>query len=119
MITFAPLDPPGFPARWRPGEYRVALRLFGLPIGQQVLRLSTPPAQGFVRFLRDNGGGGLATVWDHRIRIEPDDFGTRYTDILRVEAGWRTPAVATFARLFYRHRQRRWRHLAARGLRLP
>jgi hypothetical protein len=30
---------------------------------------------------------------------------------VRIEAGWRTPVVGLFARLFFAHRHRRWRRL--------
>jgi hypothetical protein len=52
--------------------------------------------------------------WDHLIRVEPADGGrTRYSDTIEVEAGALTPLVWLFAKLFYRHRQRRWRTIVA------
>lgn len=66
-----------------------------------------------MRFLRDNGYGPLIQVWDHWIEISPEGDGTRYVDRVTVEAGWLTPLISGFAKLFYSHRQRRWKALAA------
>ena len=68
--------------------------------------------------LRDNGEGVLMRRWDHRITLQPlSDGRTLYTDDIEVIARhlpWlMTPLSALFAQVFYRHRQRRWRQLAA------
>ncbi len=34
-----------------------------------------------------------------------------YTDEIEIKAGMLTPAIWIFARLFYRHRQKRWKML--------
>jgi hypothetical protein len=54
---------------------------------------------------------------DHWITIAPGaaDGTTHYTDRVEIEAGLLTPLIAGFARVFYAHRQRRWRALAATG----
>ena len=62
--------------------------------------------------LTDEGGGAVRT-WRHTITVEPIDEGScHYTDRVDIEAGWLTSAVASFARRFYRYRQRRWQRLA-------
>lgn len=59
--------------------------------------------------------GGLVRTWRHYVIVEAlDEDSCRYTDRLDIEAGILTAAVAGFARVFYRYRQRRWRRLAAR-----
>ncbi|NLL91403.1 MAG: hypothetical protein GX222_03175 [Ruminococcaceae bacterium] len=51
-------------------------------------------------------------VWDHRIYLESvDGKRTRYTDEVEIEAGWKTPFVALWAKAFYSHRQRKWKKL--------
>ncbi len=45
----------------------------------------------------------------------PSPGGTLYRDRVEIDAGLLTPVVAALARVFYRHRQGRWRALAARG----
>lgn len=114
LIRFAPRGAP-FPEKWEPGEYRAWMFLFGvMPIGWQAVVISLPEPCGEVRFLRDNGYGPLIRRWDHWIAIGPDPggAGTRYIDQVTVDAGMFTPLVAAFARIFYAHRQRRWRALA-------
>ena len=122
LIDFRPIDPPVWPDTWPDGEALAAMRLFGvLPIGRQVIGISRPPPEGEKRFLRDDGRGGAMSGirrWDHLITVEPDGDGTAYEDRVTVEAGLRTPLVAAFARRFYRHRQARWRALAADSARL-
>jgi hypothetical protein len=71
-----------------------------------------------VRRLRDDGRGAAARVWHHLITVADDgEGGTLYSDRIRVEAGWLTPAIFLFAWVFYAWRQHRWRRLAARGFR--
>jgi len=113
LIRFAPQGRP-FPDHWDAGEYRARMFFLGvIPLGWQAIVIERPPAEGPVRRLRDNGYSPLIDRWDHWIEIGPNPDGTtHYTDRVTVDAGWRTPVVAAFARLFYRHRQRRWRALA-------
>lgn len=114
LIRFAPRGRP-FPEKWVQGEYRASMFLFGIiPLGWQAVVITLPEPSGDVRFVRDNGYGPLIRKWDHWIAIGPDPFGhgTRYIDQVTIEAGVLTPIIAAFARVFYGHRQRRWRALA-------
>lgn len=117
LIRFVPAGGKPFPAIWTPGEYRAWMWLFGvLPIGWQAVVISEPAAEGATRFIRDNGYGPLIRRWDHWITITPGEGGTtHYTDRVHIEAGLLTPLIVAFARLFYAHRQRRWRALAQSG----
>ena len=115
MISFTPIDPPTWPTVWAPGEHRAAMRVFGMPMGEQVIGIEYPPPVGTTRRMRDNGRGRGIPVWDHMIEVAPEGDGTRYTDRVRIEAGLRTLLVATFARRLYAHRQARWRRLVASG----
>jgi len=111
LLRFHPLGPP-LPQRWSEGAWRVRLEgPAGLPLGWQEIRVSFPPPPSGGLAIRDNGRGALVARWDHLIEIVPEAAGTRYTDTVTIEAGWRTPFVAVFARVFYAHRQRRWRGL--------
>ncbi len=48
-------------------------------------------------------------VWNHRITLEEiSEEETLYTDIVEINAGWRTPFVYAWAKCFYAHRQRKW-----------
>jgi len=117
LIRFTPKGDARFPEVWQPGEYRAWMWLFGLiPIGWQAVVISEPEPQGDARFIRDNGFSPLIRRWDHWITIAPGEGGTtRYTDRVDVEAGPLTPLIAAFARVFYAHRQSRWRALANSG----
>ena len=115
LISFSPVEPITWPDVWEAGEYLCSMRLFGfLPIGRQVIDISFPPPDGDTRFVRDNGRSASIKRWDHWISISPKGEGTRYEDRLDLDAGWRTPIVAAFAKAFYIHRQARLRKLAAR-----
>lgn len=116
IIRFRPLQPATFPARWTEGRQLVALHLFGLlPIGTQWVGIEYPAARSGEYRIRDNGAGQLARRWDHLVLIRARPDGRcAYRDEVEVEAGWLTPLVALFARLFYAHRQRRWRRLVRR-----
>lgn len=117
LIRFVPKGDTPFPVIWAPGEYRAWMWLFGLiPIGWQAVVISEPPPDGATRFIRDNGYGPLIRRWDHWIAIAPGEGGTtRYVDRVDIDAGVLTPLIAAFARMFYTHRQRRWRQLARSG----
>jgi hypothetical protein len=117
ILRFRPIDPPAFPDRWHPGEWQVSMWCLGiLPVGRQVISISIESASHDRRVIRDNGRGRLARRWDHRITVSPlDDGRTAYRDEVAIEAGALTPLIVLFARLFYMHRQRRWRALIARN----
>jgi hypothetical protein len=116
LLRFVALDPPALPDVWGERRYHVRVLLGGLlPLGRQWIDISrhSGPAGGFR--MRDNGSGDLARRWDHWITITPDAAGgCTYTDDVEIEAGLLTPFVWSFAKLFYAHRQRRWRVLAAK-----
>lgn len=114
LIRFRPVAPPHWPEVWADGEYVCSMRLFGvLPIGRQTIVISRPPPEEHRRFIRDNGFSAMIRRWDHLITISPEGTGTRYEDRLDLDAGLLTPIVAGFARVFYGHRQSRWRRLVA------
>lgn len=115
LVRFTPIDPPVFPEILLPRTHWVGLRLLGcIPFGRQAIVISYPPtAHGFV--MRDAGHSRLVRRWDHTITILPAPGGATYRDRVDIDAGLLTPLVWLFAQVFYRHRQRRWRALVARG----
>jgi len=115
-LGFHPVDPPDLPAFWVPGDYLVRLTAWGfVPLGRQVLGIEFPAIDPPRCAIRDNGRGSLVRRWDHWIILDPQGDRTRYTDRVRVEAGWLTPIILPWARGFHAHRQRRWRRLIAQG----
>ncbi len=112
LIQFSAVDPLDLPDRWEEREYLLRMRLYGfVSLGRQVVSISRPEPSGKILFLRDNGHSSLIRRWDHLITVAPDGAATLYTDRIEIDAGIRTPVVAAFARIFYAHRQRRWRQL--------
>ncbi|MEA5146790.1 MAG: hypothetical protein VB041_12215, partial [Candidatus Limiplasma sp.] len=50
--------------------------------------------------------------WNHDILLEViDDAHTRYTDVVTIDAGWKTIFIYVWARCFYSHRQRKWKKM--------
>lgn len=114
FLVFRPIKGQDQPSRWQEGTYWFYLYLWGmLPMGKQAVVISYPSGPDFS--LLDDGHSRLIKKWRHLIKLTPEGKGCRYQDILEIQAGLLTPLVAGFARLFYRHRQRRWRRLAERA----
>lgn len=106
------------PMKWADGEVvEPKLYMFGvIPLGKQsiVPSIHLSEREPWPKVLRDNGHSWLIETWDHWIHVKPDaEGGTRYRDEVEVRAGMITPLIWMFARLFYAHRQRRWRKLAS------
>ncbi|HSP28464.1 MAG TPA: hypothetical protein VLN74_07940 [Ilumatobacteraceae bacterium] len=98
---------------WRDGEEATGWLLLGgvLPFSRHRIRVAEIDHRN--RVLRSDESGGLIRSWRHDIHVEPIDGGrTHYTDVITIDAGPLTLAVAAFAWLFYGERQRRWRLLA-------
>jgi hypothetical protein len=65
--------------------------------------------------LSSQEGGGLIRRWNHDIIVTPQgEASCSYRDVIDIDAGVFTPAIALYARWFYSMRQRRWRVLAHR-----
>ena len=109
LMKFRPIQPDSFPPKWSLGNYRVRILAFHvLLVGWQYVRIELPE-QGDDWFVRDNGSGYIARVWDHLLFIEPEGTGTRYVDQVRIDASILTWIVKIYSILLYWHRQRRWR----------
>ncbi len=98
---------------WRVGdELRGWILLFGfLPLSRY--RLSIASIDERNRTLLSDEGGGMIRSWRHELITAPlGSNRCEYTDRIQIDAGLITPAVAGFAAIFYRYRQRQWRSLA-------
>ncbi|MBO6554702.1 MAG: hypothetical protein JJ926_17775 [Roseitalea sp.] len=119
LLRFRPIEPSVLPDIWQGGDCRLGMSLFGIvPLGWQIVGIEPQPMRDGIWSIRDNGRGRLIRTWDHWIEVAPESEGTRYTDRVTVDAGVLTPFVALFARIFYAHRQRRWRRLVANDFHL-
>ena len=64
-------------------------------------------------------GNKHVPVWNHKIILEKiDENTTKYTDIVEIQAGWKTLFVYLWANCFYVHRQRKWKRLLKRKIEL-
>jgi hypothetical protein len=119
MVGFRPKDPASLPAVWHEGRFLVTMLLGGLlPIGDQwiVIEFEEVDDTAGRYVVRDNGHSASIRRWDHRLTLQARPDGrTDYSDVLELEAGLTTAFVWLFAQVFYRHRQKRLRALAARG----
>jgi hypothetical protein len=64
-------------------------------------------------------GNKHVPVWNHKIILEKiNENTTKYTDIVEIQAGWKTLFVYLWANSFYAHRQRKWKRLLKRKIEL-
>ena len=99
--------------QWQEGETVTAwVFLFGiLPFSKH--RLHVARIDDAAMTLSSQEGSGLIRRWNHDIIVTPlDEASCEYRDVIDIDAGIFTPAIALYARWFYYMRQRRWRALA-------
>lgn len=64
-------------------------------------------------------GNKHVPIWNHKIILEKiNENTTKYTDIVEIQAGWKTLFVYLWANSFYAHRQRKWKRLLKRKIEL-
>jgi len=113
LLKFMPVGLEELPARFQAGgTHPLKLYLLGfIPLGEHTIHMTRVDPER--REIHTEESGRLVKTWNHRITIRPDGRGgALYEDGLELDAGRLTPIVAGAARLFYRHRQARWRALA-------
>jgi hypothetical protein len=100
--------------QWQEGEtMSFRLRLFCcIPFGTHTIRV--------IRFRKDGivtaEGNEHVPVWNHRISLkELPRQKCEYTDHVEIDAGMKTNIVWLWALCFYRHRQKKWIRLLAKG----
>jgi ligand-binding SRPBCC domain-containing protein len=108
MASFKPL---GKVSDWRKGsDYSFRLRIFGIPMGVHEIRIVKMGRSEYTIVSHEHNR--FVKTWNHTIKLEPlDDSTTGYTDIIEINAGKMTNLVVAFARIFYKHRQKRWKKL--------
>jgi hypothetical protein len=112
ILKFIPIGKNSFDKEWEvKRDYVLKLYLFGfLPLGNHTIRLINIDRSE--NKIESTESGLLARVWNHTIQFqEIEENRIYYTDTIEIKAGLLTPMVWSFAQLFYRHRQRRWRKL--------
>lgn len=112
LVDLAGVDAQG--AAWDEGDTVAGrLRVLGVPFSRH--RITIESIDRDHRRLQSDEAGGPIRSWRHLVSVEAtdgDDGRCRYTDTIEIRAGVLTPAIAAFAQVFYRLRQRRWRRLA-------
>ncbi|HET8860969.1 hypothetical protein [Marivirga sp.] len=117
MIRFKPTGV-GFPKQWELGEtYGAKMRVFGfIPFGGTHYL--------FIEKI-DNENYEIATrewdkstkVWNHNILMKDLGNGSiYYEDSITIYGGMMTGFITTFAKWFYKHRQKRWQKVAEKNL---
>ena len=94
---------------WREGEtFHFRFKLFSLlPLGTHTIHVLSFDNSSYEIYTNETNTH--VPVWNHRIYLKfIDDHITEYTDEVEIYAGWKTIFVYTWAKLFYRHRQRKW-----------
>jgi hypothetical protein len=110
LLHFEPLVAGDLDSEWEVGKtYPLRLALFGfLPVGEHCITLVRIDREA--NLIESQESGALSPVWNHTIRFHQlGDGKLHYTDEIEIQAGLLTVIVWTFAHLFYRHRQRRWK----------
>lgn len=117
MMKFKSVDGP-FPKQWEVGKtYGVKTRVFGLiPFGGiHYLFIEKMDDNNFTLSTKEWDSG--AKVWNHNIMMR--DFGDGkiyYEDSITIYGGMMTGFITSFAKKFYKHRQKRWQIVAENKL---
>ena len=84
------------------------LKVFGfIPMGVHIINVIQFDKETLTIYT--NESNKYVRVWNHKIVLNKIDADTTgYTDEVEIYAGWRTPFIVLWSRLFYRHRQRKW-----------
>ena len=110
LLHFESLVTGDLDSEWEVGKtYPLRLSLFGfLPIGEH--RITIVRIDREANLIESQESGALSPVWNHTIRFHQlGDDKLHYIDEIEIQAGLLSGIIWTFAHLFYRHRQRRWK----------
>ncbi|WP_236136682.1 hypothetical protein [Mongoliitalea daihaiensis] len=117
MIRFKPLGD-GLPKQWEVGEtYGVKMRVFGfIPFGGiHYLFIEKIDDENHTIASKEWDRG--AKVWNHHVAMK--DLGNGriyYEDSITIYGGLMTGIITSFAKQFYKHRQKRWQIVAEESL---
>ena len=118
MMKFKSVDGP-FPKQWEVGKtYGVKTRIFGIiPFGGiHYLFIEKIDDNGYM--LSTKEWDRAAKVWNHNIMMRDlGDGKIYYEDVITIYGGRMTGSITSFARQFYKHRQKRWQIVAEKNLR--
>jgi hypothetical protein len=107
-----------FPKFWPLGDtISTKTRIFGLfPFGG-VRNLYFETISDNKRIIQTKEWDKRAKVWDHKITlVNSTNNSTLYTDEIVIYGGAMTSFITSFAKRFYKHRQKRWQIVAKENL---
>lgn len=117
MIRFHPVNG-DFPKQWQKGQtYAAKMRILGfIPFGgTHYLFIEKVDEETFEIATKEWDRG--AKVWNHHVMIK--DLGNGrvyYEDSIIIYGGFKTGFITSFAKIFYKHRQKRWQIVAREKL---
>ena len=117
MIKFKSVNG-GFPKQWEVGQiYGFESRVFGIiPFGG-IHYLFVEKIDDSNYMLSTKEWDSRVKVWNHLITIRKlDDGKIYYEDSITIYAGIMTGFITSFAKRFYKHRQKRWQIVAKENL---
>jgi hypothetical protein len=117
MIKFTSVDG-DFPKQWELGKtYGFKMAIFGfIPFGGvHYLSLMKIDNENYTMSTHEWDKG--AKVWNHDIVMRDLDNGSiYYEDAITIYGGMMTGFITSFAKIFYKHRQKRWQIVASNKL---
>jgi ligand-binding SRPBCC domain-containing protein len=103
--------PKGEFSQFYEGEsYNLTLKIFGLfPIRNHHIFIKELNKANLT--IKSQESNAIIPVWNHTILLKPNGDKTDYTDEIEINADKMTKIVSAFAKIFYKHRQKRWKKL--------
>lgn len=83
----------------------IQVSLFGV-LPPQPYGITIIEVDDIYRQFRSTEEGSGVKTWNHLGRVEETETGSRLIDEIEIDAGWKTPLVAGWAKLLYRARHR-------------
>jgi hypothetical protein len=105
--TFSPLG--NGDMTWKEGKiFKFRFKLFGfLSLGIHTINIMVFDKDALTIYTTESNK--TVPVWNHRITMEETSKSSvKYTDEVEIDAGWKTIFVVAWAKMFYRHRQKKW-----------
>lgn len=93
-------------------EYVFKLFIYGfIPFGEHKIILIKLDKEN--KIILSNEHNGIVKIWNHLIILENiGDSEIKYTDEVEIYAGIFTFFTAAWAKLFYKHRQKKWKKIS-------
>jgi hypothetical protein len=117
MITFKSVNG-DFPKHWEVGQtHEFETRVFGIiPFGGiHYLFVDKIDNSNYILSTKEWDNG--AKVWNHNIVMRDLGNGSiYYEDVITIYGGMMTGFITSFAKRFYKHRQKRWQIVAQQNL---